>query len=164
MNGEKSKLRAADIVVPQGSILGPRILAIYVNDFPTAVQVGELHTYANDTIAFVIANTVDEAIHYLNIIADDINSWCSKNRLTIHGEKLEAMLITRTQICGPLLPITTGEQVIKYVETTKCLGVITDNHLKWQHQIDAVCKSYAAKVKKLRSLEFLPSRIITRNK
>ena len=146
VNEEKSELRAVDIGVPQGSILGPRLFAIYVNDFPTAVQVGELHMYADDTTAFVIANTADEAIHYLNIIADDINSWCSKNRLTIHCDKTEAMLITRTQVCGPLLPIKIGEQVIKYVKTTKCLGVIIDNHLKWQHQIDAVCKSYAPKV------------------
>ena len=52
------------------------------------------------------------------------------------------------------------EQVIKYGGTAKCLGVIIDNHLKWQQQIDAVCKSYAAKVKKRKSLEFLPSRIL----
>ena len=70
------------------------------------------------------------------------------------------MLITRTQICGPLLPIKIGEQVIKYVETTKCLGVVIENHLKWQYQIDAVCKSYAVKVKKLKSLIFLPLRML----
>ena len=160
VNGEKSELREVDIGIPQGLILGPCLFAIYVNDFPTAIQVGELQMYADDATAFVIANTVDEAIHYLNIITDEINGWCFKNRLTIHCDKTEAMLITRTQICGPLLPIKIGEQVIKYVETTKCLGFIIDNHLKWQYQIDAVCKSYAAKVKKLNSLEFLPSRML----
>ena len=51
--------------------------------------------YADDTTAFVIANTVDVAINYLNIIADDINSWCSKNRLSIYCDKTEAMLMTR---------------------------------------------------------------------
>ena len=68
-------------------------------------------------------------------------------------------IVTRQRLCLPpehkflvhYYPLKLGS---KYVETTKCLGVIIDKHLKWQYQIDAVCESYAAKVKKLKSLEF----------
>ena len=50
INGKRSKLRFVKTGVPQGSNLGPRLFAIYVNDFPEAIKIGEPHMFADDTL------------------------------------------------------------------------------------------------------------------
>lgn len=46
--------------VPQGSLLGPRLFSIYVNDFPESITEGELHLYADDPTTSVIGDNQDE--------------------------------------------------------------------------------------------------------
>ena len=79
----------------------------------------------------------EEGKTFHDIIANDINSRNSKNMLVRFCDKKEAMLITKIQIHGSLLPIKVGKQVIKYAEITNCLGAIIEDHLKWQYQTDA---------------------------
>ena len=51
LNGKKSKVTIIEYGVPQGSLLGPRLFLVYVNDMSGCVTVGELHLYADDTTA-----------------------------------------------------------------------------------------------------------------
>ena len=54
INGTNSTLRIVEIGVPQGSLLGPRLFAIYVNDLPDATPLGYIHMFADDTTIFYI--------------------------------------------------------------------------------------------------------------
>ena len=74
INGNKSTLRVVRIGVPQASLLGSRLFAIYLNDLQAAVKLGEIHLYADDTTVFVVKDTVDEAVIALNLITDDLNN------------------------------------------------------------------------------------------
>ena len=70
MKGKHSNVTIIEIGVPQGSLLGPRPFAIYVNDFPFCTKIGEIHLYADDTTVFVVCNTIDETVIALNILAN----------------------------------------------------------------------------------------------
>ena len=92
----------------------------------------------------------------LNEIGIEIKQWCEKNRLTIHSDKSEVMIITRQDFVGPLRPVRIGDNIIKYKNSVTSLGVTIDNHLKWDQQIKKVAKSYRAKMSQFRRMTYLP--------
>ena len=94
--------------VPQGSLLGPRLFSIYVNDFAESISNGELHLYADDTTAFVIGNSVDQVTQLLNALLKEIIQWCRVNKVTIHSGKCETMIIARQKFIGPLQQVKCG--------------------------------------------------------
>ena len=102
---------------------------MYVNDMPDASKIGEIHLYADDTTTFVTSKTVDEAILSLNLIAKEIETWCSKSRLTISKEKTEYMMINSRSFIGPMDQVIMNGNSIRQVHKTKYLGVTIDNHL-----------------------------------
>ena len=102
VNGTRSKLRQTGIGVPQGSLLGPRLFAIYVNDLPNSSETGCIHMFADDTTIYYIGKDVEEIIDALNLILNDFKIWCCKNHLTVHTGKTVAMLISSHAFVGPL--------------------------------------------------------------
>ena len=69
---QKSGLHQVEHGVPQGSIVGPRLFSIYLNDFSKSISQGELHFYADDTTAFVIADSTDDVMRKLNLLFGEI--------------------------------------------------------------------------------------------
>ena len=105
INGQKSELLIIEIGVPQGSLLGPRLFAIYVNYLPNSSPKGYIHIFADDTTIYYMGNGVEDVIKGLNLILEDFCIWCKKNRLIVHTGKTEAMIITKHPFIGPLQPI-----------------------------------------------------------
>ena len=106
INGGKSSLRSMKIGVRQGSLLGPRLFNLYVNDLLSTASIGQVHMYTDDTTPFVVSKSADEAINYLNILASDIHEWCRANKLTIHNEKTEFLIMTPRPFHGPINRVT----------------------------------------------------------
>ena len=126
----KSPVLEVKYGVPQGSLLGPRLFSIYVNDFPDCITQGELHLYKDDTTAFVIGDNPDDVTIKLNCLFKEICAFCRLNKLTLHSGKSEAMIIQGDQFVGPLLPVTHGGTQIDYTMKTKLVGVVIDNKYK----------------------------------
>ena len=136
LNGVKSPALEVKYGVPQGSLLGPRLFSIYVNDFPDCITQGELHLYADDTTAFVVGDNPDDVTIKLNCLFKEICTFCTLNKLTLHSGKSEVMIIQRDQFVGPLLPVTHGGTQIDYTTKTKLVGVVIDNKLTWKDQLE----------------------------
>ena len=75
VNGSRSKKCEVLYRVPQGSVLGPKLLKIFANDLPDNIKDGELYMFADETIAYFIGNNVEEVIDGLNRIAETIHHW-----------------------------------------------------------------------------------------
>ena len=149
-----------DIGVPQGSLLGPRLFKLYVNDLPAIETAGNIHMFADDATIYCIGNEVETIVDALNSILEDLHMWFQRNNLTLHESKTTTMLISGTPFIGPMRDITYGESSIQFNEQSKCLGVIIDNKLSWKPQVNAVCTQFAAKLKQLKSLKGLPSKVL----
>ena len=85
INGVTSKLLPVSCGVPQGSLTGPRLFSIYVEDLPNCLSVGQIHMYADDTTAFCIGNSIEEVTTKMSKMLREINTWCIQHKLTLHS-------------------------------------------------------------------------------
>ena len=82
---------------------GHYLAHIYVNNLASSITTGQLHLYADDTTAYVIGNSVEDVIELLNVLSGEITDWCSQNKMTLHPDKSEVMIIKKNTFIGPLL-------------------------------------------------------------
>lgn len=160
VNGVKSKMQSVSVGVPQGSVLGPTLFALYTSDLPSSVPSGETYMFADDTTIYCVAENGDQAIHKLNKALKELYSWCLNNRLTPHPKKSEVMLLSKTNTVGPTPPVIIGGCLVKLVNKSRLLGVTVDDRLTWSPHLSEVKKSFANKLNLLRKSKFLPKSVL----
>ena len=160
VNGARSILRQIDIGVPQGSLMGPRLFAIYVNDLPNSSETGCIHMFADDTTIYYIGEEVEEIVDALNLILNDFKVWCRKNHLTVHTGKTVAMLISSHAFVGPMRPLMFGDSYIYFNTKSTCLGVEIDYKLNWKPQVKELHIKFGGKLKFLKKFKGLPSSVL----
>ena len=121
INGTHSTLRIVEIGVPQGSLLGPRLFSIYVNDLPDATPLGHIHMFADDTTIFYIGKDIEQIIDTLNSILKDLYVWRSSNKMTVHIGKTEGMIISSTPFVGHLRPLYFGNSGYLLHKQVNCI-------------------------------------------
>ena len=124
LNGVKSDILPVTTGIPQGSVLGPTLFTLFTNDLPEAISEGNLYMYADDTSIYCIGENADVAVAALNNALQEVQMWCTDNRLTPHPTKSEA-------IARPLPPVLLGSSVLSYVTKSRLLGMCVDDQLNW---------------------------------
>ena len=87
INGACSSVRSSRIGVPQGSVLGPLLFLIYINDLPKVSQVSNTVLFADDTTLSFRNVNVDELFTICNREIAILYEWAIANRLSINAEK-----------------------------------------------------------------------------
>ena len=143
--------------VPQGTILGPLLFSIYINDLPNCLAHSKPRMYADDThLSFATDNVLDIEQN-LNQDPESVNEWLIANKLTLNQSKTEFTLIgsrqrIRTFHSSPSLEI--GGMPINQVSHTKYIGVYLDENLTWNEHINRLSKKIASGIcalKRIRS-------------
>ena len=150
LNGTFSEPGLVTCGVPQGSILGPLLFLLYMNDIPQAVKC-ELLLYADDTCLICQHKNVEVIEENLNIDFSNICDWFIDNKLSIHlGEdKTKTILFSskRKVKKNPPLNITYGNVNIKQYEKVTYLGCILDNTLSGESMALHVINKINARLK-----------------
>ena len=143
VNGERSALGSVTCGVPQGSILGPLLFLIYVNDMPSAVKC-DLYLYADDSALMVSDKRINVIESKLedNLLA--LSIWLEENKLSLHLGKTESILFgSKNKLKkGTSLNIKCNQVNIESKAEVKYLGCTIDNHLSGE----AICSKIFKRV------------------
>ena len=83
--------------VPQGSILGPTLFLLYINDLTQRTSILNPILFADDTNLFYQSKNLNSEIDKINTALKNVFSWCSENKLTINSTKTSYVIIKNHQ-------------------------------------------------------------------
>ena len=127
--------------VPQGSILGPLLFLLYINDIQNCSKIVSIILFADDTNIFYSHNCLKELNDIMQNEINKISKWLNANKLSINTIKTKFMLfrsLKKKQKHHIILSI--NEQIIKQVKNITFLGVNIDENLTWKEHINLISK------------------------
>ena len=151
-----SSLSTLKFGVPQGSVLGPILFSLYINDLPLYME-ALCELFADDTSLHNHHKNLDTLMNSLQHSVDNLINWTEMNHMALHPDKTKFMLVTtrqkRQNLLPNLPPLTIKSDIIQEVQNHKVLGIIIDNNLSWTPHMNTLCKKISTKVFQLSRLK-----------
>ena len=140
-DGQESEIHGIQCGVPQGSILGPLLFILYMNDICNVSDIFFAIMYADDTSLVVNGKDLNALIQLLNTALIDLCTWFKANRLSLNTTKTFYMIFHRARIkhmSGVADSIVMDNTILAKTSSLKYLGVIVDRKLNWIEHISYV--------------------------
>ena len=142
VNGTYSSILGVKSGVPQGSIIGPLLFVLFINDINTCVSAGtNIALYADDTKIWRIIESENDSIILQNDIAS-LHNWSIRNKMIFHAQKCKVLTISRKysnmheHLPFYRFPYIMNNTILDYVETECDLGIHIHKKLKWNTHHD----------------------------
>lgn len=137
--------------VPQGSILGPLLFSMYIDDFPNCISILTPHLFADDvqlTCSAPLEN-IDETIALVDLDLTSVSDWALENDLTLNPTKSQALVVYKYSLRQSINTITLNNSVIPFSAKINSLGIVMNELLNWDDHINKVCQTVYTCLKKL---------------
>ena len=140
-NGIKSEVKEVKCGVPQGSILGPLLFIITMNDICNVSDLLFAIMYADDTCLLINGNDLHTLIKQLNSELQCLSDWFKSNKVSLNTKKTFYMIFHRARLKNTdhrNMDVIMDHSTLTKVVSLKYLGVIVDHKLNWIDHITYV--------------------------
>ena len=137
INGFDSGLTSINCGVPQGSVLGPLLFLLYINDLNQAIKFCKVHHFADDTNLLCLSNSVKKLNKLVNTDVKHLVNWLNAHKTSLNVKKTEMVIFKSNQkkFEGDLKIKLCGKRLYP-TESVKYLGVKIDATLSWQYHVN----------------------------
>ena len=153
INGICSEFMKILAGVPQGSVLGPLLFLIFINDITDDIRAG-IKLFADDTCLYIIfeTNNAGEATDTLNSDLDTVNKWAKKWLVTFNPQKTKSLYVSLKNNLNPPRLIFDGHY-LDNIDSHKHLGLELNSKLTWKNHIDSITSTADKKLNLLTHLK-----------
>jgi hypothetical protein len=155
IDGEMSDSVPVTSGVPQGSVLGPILFLIYIDDLPEYTRHSQVRLFADDTIVYLTVSAIDDC-EKLQEDLKHLEEWEQKWLMEFHPAKCNILRITKKR-SKIVYPYALHGHTLEEVASAKYLGIHLTNDMSWNNQ----CGKTTSKANK--KLGFLKRNIKTKN-
>lgn len=136
LSGVESESHDIAMGVPQGSVLGPLLFLLYVNDLPNHLSRGHLTMFADDLTVTLSARTPEELQELVSLTLEEVSAWSQRDKLILNNKKT---VFINFYLQKPLPHNMQFIDDINLSNSTKLLGTYLDSKLSWDLHIEHVC-------------------------
>ncbi len=141
IDGSLSDIRTINAAVPQGSVLGPLLFLVYINDVTHDID-SKIFLFADDTSIFQNGNYNPDMANTINSDLNKISLWARKWKITINPTKTVCMLFTKKAKPNRNFHVKIHDEIIRLSDHHKHLGLWLSSNLTWtKHISELACKA-----------------------
>ena len=150
INGVYSETDTVLCCVPQGSILGPLLFLLFINDLPLTLKnvVSATDLYADDKTIYDVQTDKATLNANLQTALNLLKTWCRENSMLLNTDKTKVMLLTsrqkRTTFTGKVLSLNFNNVELQLSNNEKVLGVYIDENFIWNTHFTYVSKKVSS--------------------
>ena len=162
LNGVNSTTEHVTCGVPQGSVLGPLLFLLYINDLPNISKVLKFYLFADDTNIYYESKNLNNLEKIMNKKHEKLYEWLSINRLSLNISKTNFVIFHPPN--KPKIPVTIliNKHAIDESNHVKYLGILIDSKLTFKNHIEELNKKVARAVGVLYKLRpYVTTKILT---
>ena len=147
VNGHTSDKLQVTHGVPQGSVLGPLLFLIFINDLPNVSKFLQFYLFADDTNIYYESSDLSNIQKILNRELRKVRKWLEANRLALNIEKTNFVLFHSSQRkLTQTIFLKIGKNKIKQETHVRFLGVLLDSALSWRYHLTELSKKLSRTV------------------